>query len=63
MDVANAITARREAKGWTMNRLAMKAEVTWKRMHDYENRLASPSLKVLSRIAAALDCTEADLVS
>ena len=57
------LKARREALGYTINHAAMLAQVTWDRWRAWEAGERQPSMALLPRIAYALECSVADLVS
>ena len=57
------IIARRKAKGWTQERLAVEVGCTTACISNYENGIRRPDLDTAARIAAALGCTVDDLIS
>jgi len=56
------IRSRRKGLGWSQERLADEAGITFKQVSKIERALANPSTTTLARIAAALKVTPNDLL-
>jgi transcriptional regulator with XRE-family HTH domain len=62
MEIGPAIRARRHARGMTLESLAAGSGVSRAMLSDVERGAKNPTIKVVSRIAAALDLSVSDLL-
>lgn len=60
-DLANRLTERRLAAGWTQGELAERVSVSRKSVNTIENGVFVPSTVLALKLARALDCTVHDL--
>lgn len=57
-----AVKAARMALGWSEERLAAEANISYSSVRKYENGTTQPSLPVAARMAKALGISLSDLV-
>ena len=62
-ELANAVRAAREAKGWTQAELAARIGVSRKTVNTVENGVFVPSTIIALKLAAALGTTVETLFS
>lgn len=63
MDILNKIDELRKAKGWSMNRLAVEAELTQSTIAHMFSRGTTPSLQTLLNICDAFGISAAQFFS
>jgi len=60
--IAAEIRRRREEHGWSIQRLANRADMTWANLASIEAARQTPTIRTLERLAAALSCALSDLM-
>jgi transcriptional regulator with XRE-family HTH domain len=62
MELGNNIRARRTEHGMTLDALAEKSHVSRAMLSDIERDAKSPTIRVITQIAAGLGCTISELL-